>query len=56
VAQQKISSTTGWRYDGESMPKTCGDPARYTMWTEQKTKEGSSASPVFSVYDEESDN
>jgi hypothetical protein len=38
------------------MPKTCGDPARYTMWMEQKTKEESSASPVFFVYDEESDN
>jgi hypothetical protein len=54
--QQKTSSITEQRYDGESIPKICDDPARYTMWMEQKTKEGSSADPVFFVYDEESNN
>jgi hypothetical protein len=38
------------------MPKTCGGPVKYTMWMEWKTKEESLASPVFSVYNGESDN
>jgi hypothetical protein len=54
--RRRILSTTGQQYNGESIPKTYDDPAKYTTWMEQKTKEGSSVNPVSFMYDKGSDN